>query len=211
LALNSAHAIEQSAPTPTPTPSLLHRLLHPFERTAKSAPAAAPAATPAPAPSVVVSTPAPSAKPGFFHKLLHPFERSAGSGSVANLQAKKVKDLQLTMLVEPAQVQLAVTREIKVTLRLENRGRHLVQLQFSTAQRVDAKLTNKLGKVLAQWSEDQLFDNTPSFVSINPQERAEYVMMLSTRDLQPGELYDVTGLIVGYPDLQITKTISPVK
>ncbi|MGC3991553.1 MAG: BsuPI-related putative proteinase inhibitor [Chthoniobacteraceae bacterium] len=214
MTFSQARAVEPAAtpasvaaPSATPKPSLIHRLLHPFEHPAKPAPAATPAPAPAPAPAE--STP----KPGFFHWVLHPFglgdEKKPHEALTPDI--KRAKDLQLSMTLDPSTVQLAVNREIKVTLRLTNRGRHLTQLKFATTQRAEAKITDKFGKTIAQWSETQLFDNTPSYVSINPNERAEYVMSVPTRDLQAGELYEVTAGIVGYSDLLIEKTISPVK
>jgi|GEM_PF-893303 len=200
MILSQAQAADP-APTPTPKPSLIHRLLHPFEHS----PRPAPEATPAPVTTTADSMP----KPGFFHWLLHPF--GGGKKEVLTPDVKRAKDMQLSLTLDPSAVQLSVNREIKVTLRLTNRGKHLTQLKFATTQRAEAKITDKFGKTIAQWSETQLFDSIPSYLSINPNERAEYVMSLPTRDLQAGELYEVTAGVVGYSDLQIERTISPVK
>ena len=155
------------------------------------------------------ASPTPTPKPSLVHRLLHPFEKK-DAPKEAGAKGKRLRGLAATMTLEPEQVALSEVRTIKATLRLENHGK-LTQLQFPTTQRVEAVIRDNLGKVIARWSEDQSFDPTPSFLTINPHETAEYSLTLPTRDLQAGELYSVEAGVIGYPDLTARKSISPTK
>ena len=95
------------------------------------------------------------------------------------------KRLELTMSVEPLPLDLGETRQLKVTLRLANKSKRLVQLDFPTTQRIEVLVRNRNGKLVEQWSEDQAFNNEPTLVAINPGERLEYSANIATRDMVP--------------------------
>ena len=72
---------------------------------------------------------------------------------------------------------------MKVTLTLTNHSKKLVQLDFPTSQRVEVLLKTKDGKTIETWSQDQAFTSEPTLVTINPNERLEYSVDVSTRDM----------------------------
>ncbi len=146
-------------------------------------------------------------KPGLMHRLLHPFGGTGGKSKDVNF-----KSLEMKLAVEPAAPKLTDTREIKVTVTLTNQGKKLVQLDFPTTQRIEVLVKNKAGKRVVQWSEDQSFTNEPTLVTINPRERIEYVVNLSTRDFVAGEPLTIEAFFPNFADqLRKTRTLTPEK
>lgn len=84
------------------------------------------------------------------------------------------KGLDIGLQTEPAKVTIPEVKQLKVTIRLTNRGKKMVQLNFPSSQRIEVLVKSKDGKVIEQWSEDQAFTDEPSMVTINPDERVEY-------------------------------------
>lgn len=149
-------------------------------------------------------------KPGLMHRLLHPF---AGGKSAPAPKVKDVnfKQLEMTLAVEPAAPKLPETREVKVAVMLANKGKKLVQLDFPTTQRLEVLVKSKAGKRVVQWSEDQAFTNDPTLVAINPGERLEYSVTLSTRDLVAGETYTIEAFFPNFDPLRKSRTLTPAK
>jgi hypothetical protein len=85
-----------------------------------------------------------------------------------------------------------------VTQTLTNRSGKLAQLDFPTSQRIEVLIKAKNGQRLLQWSEDQAFTNEPTLVTINPGERLEYSVNVSTRDLAAGGTYPVEGFFPNF-------------
>jgi len=146
-------------------------------------------------------------KPGFFSRFFNPFH---GSGD-SKTQTVNWKQLIMTMNVEPLPLKLGETRQMKVTLRLLNKSKRLVQLEFPTTQRIEVLLRSQTGKMVEQWSEDQVFANEPTLVTINPGERLEYSANIATRDLTAGQSYTVIGYFPNFEQLKATKLIVPEK
>jgi hypothetical protein len=96
---------------------------------------------------------------------------------------------------------------MKVTLTLTNRSKKLVQLDFPTSQRVEVLLKTKDGKTLETWSQDQAFTSEPTLVTINPNERLEYSVDVSTRDMVAGQEYTVEGF---FPNFDQLKKLHPI-
>ena len=119
--------------------------------------------------------------------------------------------LPFTMTLDPRPLRLGETRRLLVTLRLENKTRRLVQLEFPTTQRIEVLVKDKNGRQVEQWSEDQAFSNEPSLVAINPGERLEYTAQVATRDFVAGQEYVVEGFFPNYPKLHVTARIVPEK
>lgn len=117
----------------------------------------------------------------------------------------------MKMTVEPGAPKLGETRQLTVTLRLQNKGKRLVQLDFPTTQRIEVLVRNSAAKMVEQWSEDQAFQNEPGLVAINPGERLEYTATVSTRDFAAGQDYIVEGFFPNYEALRATLKITPVR
>ncbi len=156
-------------------------------------------------------------EPGFFGRVvgstkkLNPFAKKTDAEK-AEAQTKALfKGLEMSMTVEPAVVNLADTREIVVTLKLQNRSKKLVQLEFPTSQRIEVLIRRNNGALIEQWSEDQAFRNEAGLVTINPRERLEYRATISTRDLAAGQDYIVEGFFPNYDPLRGEKHIVPTR
>jgi hypothetical protein len=149
-------------------------------------------------------------KPGIVRRLLHPF---GGDSTTPASQPKdgNIRNLDMELAVEPAAPKLSETHEIKVTVRLTNKGRKLVQLAFPTTQRIEVLVKNKAGKLVEQWSEDQKFAPDPTLVAINPGERIEYSANLATRDLAAGDAYSIEAFFPNFESLKKSAAITPEK
>lgn len=121
------------------------------------------------------------------------------------------KKLMLSMSVEPHPLKLSETRQMKVVMHVANKSSKLVQLEFPTTQRIEVLVHHSSGKLVEQWSEDRNFANEPGMVSINPGERLEYAITLSTRDLVAGQQYTVEALFPNHESLRLQKNVVPEK
>ena len=149
-------------------------------------------------------------KPSLTTRILKPWTFFRG-GAEQKKAGSQWKQLTLTTSLEPLPVKLSESRQLKVTLQLANKGKRLVQLEFPTTQRIEVLLRNSAGKMIEQWSEDQSFTNEPTLVAVNPGERLEYAVSVSTRDLSPGEKYSVEAFFPNYEQLKSTTLIVPEK
>ncbi|MDD5350784.1 MAG: BsuPI-related putative proteinase inhibitor [Chthoniobacteraceae bacterium] len=136
---------------------------------------------------------------------------SRSSKDLAAQKSLKTRGLELTLRMEPFPVSLGETRRIEVSLRLTNVSKRFVQLEFPTTQRFELLLRDVAGNTLVQWSEDQLFESTPSIVGINPGEHVEYRASLATRDLHSGGHYTVTAFFPSREDLKVELPLVPGK
>jgi len=161
------------------------------------------------APAAAEAPPA-TPTPGLAHRLLHPLGRGKAA-SEPKAKGANFKQLEMTLAVEPAVPKLSETREVKVAVTLANKGKKLVQLDFPTTQRMEVLVKSKTGKRIVQWSEDQAFANDPTLVAINPGERLEYSVTLSTRDLVAGETYTIEAFFPNFDSLRKSRDLTPVK
>ncbi len=148
----------------------------------------------------------PTPKPGMLHRLTHPFESTRTKGQ-AKESVITFRNLEMGMVVAPEPVKVSETKQMKVTLTLTNRAKKMVQLDFPTTQRVEVLLKTKDGKTIEQWSQDQAFTNEPTLVTINPNERLEYSVNVSTRDMTAGQEYTVEGF---FPNFEQLKKLHPI-
>ncbi len=146
-------------------------------------------------------------KPGLLNRTLQTLHLAPR----AKKDSVHVQNLTLNMDVAPQPVKLPETRQMKVTLSLLNRSKKFVHLEFPTTQRIDIVVSDKTGKTVTRWSEDQSFANEPAYVTINPGERIEYNASVATRDLVAGEPYTIDGFFPNVTELRIQKTIVPEK
>lgn len=118
--------------------------------------------------------------------------------------------LDMEMTVTPLPLNLSEVRRMEVTIKLINRGKRMVQLQFPTAQRIEVVVLNEKGGKVMQWSEDQYFESAPSFLTINPGERVQYDLKVATRDLVGGRKYTLEASVPGYEPLKERFTLMPL-
>jgi len=156
-------------------------------------------------------------KPGFIGRTWRsaakviPFRGEPKPAVVSKTSSAKFRGLEMKMTAEPLAPKLGDTRQLTVTLRLENKGKRLVQLDFPTTQRIEVLVRNTAGKLVEQWSEDQAFQNEPGLVAINPRERLEYTATVSTRDFAADQDYIVEGFFPNYENLRATVKVTPVR
>jgi len=142
---------------------------------------------------------------------LIPFRGKKKPVAVSKTSSATFRGLEMKMTVEPPVPKLGEHRQITVTLRLQNKGKRLVQLDFPTTQRMEVLVRTTAGKMVEQWSEDQAFQNEPGLVAINPGERLEYAANISTRDFAGGQDYIVEGFFPNYETLRATLKITPTR
>jgi len=140
-----------------------------------------------------------------------PFRGTPKPAIVSKASSATFRGLEMKMTAEPTAPKLGETRQLTVTLQLQNKGKRLVQLDFPTTQRIEVLVRNTAGKMVEQWSEDQRFENEPGLVAINPGERLEYAATVSTRDFVAGQEYIVEGFFPNYESLRGTVKITPVR
>jgi hypothetical protein len=117
--------------------------------------------------------------------------------------------IEMRLRVVPEFVRLSETRSLEVHLLLINRSRKPVNFIFNDSRKYDFVLRDTSGKKLAQWSDDQPVNQTPSYVIINPAERAEFVGNISTRDMSASRSYNLEAMVVGYDKMRLTLQVSP--
>lgn len=117
--------------------------------------------------------------------------------------------VEMRLKIVPEFVRLSDTRSLEVHLMLINRSRKSVNLAFNDSRKYDFVLRDSTGKKLAQWSDDQPVTQTPSYVIINPSERAEFVGNISTRDMSAGRSYTIEGFVVGYDKMRMSLQVNP--
>jgi hypothetical protein len=167
--------------------------------------------------SATDATPAPTPKPSILDRILHPFggrnKKKEDETDVKGTEIKgtRFKHLSINMTIEPKVLKLSETHELKATVTLTNHGAQLLQMEFPTSQRIEVVIKTKAGKLVEQWSEDQAFVNEPSLVTINPNERVEYVATMATRDLVAGESYVLEAFFPNYDTIRTQLPLVPQK
>jgi hypothetical protein len=115
---------------------------------------------------------------------------------------KLTSQLEVSMDVNRFPVSLSKTRQLEVVLKLLNRSKKVVQLEFPTTQRIEVLIRDAGGRMITQWSEDHAFAPQMGLVSINPSERIQYTARISTRDLEARRGYILEAFLPHYPDLK---------
>ena len=90
-----------------------------------------------------------------------------------------------------------------VKVRLTNKGKRTVTLEFPNAQRIEIYLRNSSEKILTSWSDNHAFAEVRGTVLINPQESIEYAETIATRELTPNKVFIAEVLFPEYPELHI--------
>jgi len=151
-------------------------------------------------------TPTPTPKPSILKRWMKTF--GMAQDQLPNTSATGFMGLDMGVVADPANVILPETKQVKVTVTLANEGRKIRQLEFPTSQRIEVLVKSKDGKTIEQWSEDQAFNNEPTVVTINPQERLEYKATIQTRDMVVGQTYTIEAFFPNFEQLRKSVTIT---
>jgi hypothetical protein len=81
-------------------------------------------------------------------------------------------------------------------------------MDFPSSQRVDAVLRDEDGAIVGRASEDLEFSDEPGVLTLNPSERIEYTMSISTRGLAAGKTYKLEAALTNQNGLSASSAIS---
>jgi hypothetical protein len=113
------------------------------------------------------------------------------------------------LIVTPETPNLADTREVGVNYSIRNNSNRMARLDFSTSQRIEILTKNSGGSTIDRWSDDRSFPTQEDVVVINPDERIEYREKISTRDMNPGQTYEVEAMLKSEPNFRLQKPLAP--
>ncbi len=136
---------------------------------------------------------------GFFNGLF---------GSVNFRNPAAMRD-EATLVLEPEAPKLSDSREVSVDYAIRNNSSRMARLDFPTSQRLEILTKNSAGTVIDRWSDDRSFQPQEGIVIINPNERIEYREKIPTRDMKPGETYEVEAMLKTDPDFRLQKQLVP--
>ncbi|PWU05728.1 MAG: hypothetical protein C5B47_08575 [Verrucomicrobia bacterium] len=112
----------------------------------------------------------------------------------------------LSLLLEPAQIDLRERREITVTLALTNESKRQLRITFPTSQRMQLFLRDPTGRILEKWPESHYFEPIEEVVAINPDETVQFSQRLPTRKMKGSETYTIEASL--FNNSQYSRTIS---
>ena len=131
---------------------------------------------------------------------LNPF---GGSERLPEYSDPQLRGLVLTLQLSPQPIRLSETRQMHVTIRLTNKAKRPITLEFPSAQRFEIYLRSSAGKILETWSDNHAFAQEVSTIMINPQEHIEYAETIATRELSPNKVFIAEVFFPKYPELRI--------
>jgi hypothetical protein len=135
-------------------------------------------------------------------RILNPFGWGTGD-RLPDYKDPRLRGLVLSLELSEQPVRLSETRQMDVKVKLANRGRRPVQLEFPTSQRVEILLRSSTGEVLTSWSDNHAFTQAVSTVLINPGEAIQYAETIATRELTPNKVFIVEVFFPEYPELRV--------
>jgi hypothetical protein len=109
--------------------------------------------------------------------------------------------LLLDVAYSPNPVTPSKTTHLQVFVKVYNNSKKTQLLEFTTTQRADAVLRDSTGKIVARASEGNTFAPEPTMTTINPGERLEYALSLSTQTLTAGKTYNLEVGLAGQSGL----------
>ncbi len=143
------------------------------------------------------ATPAPEKRSWFSR--LNPF----ASDPIPEYKDANLRGLVLTLQVSPQPIRLSETRQMQLAIRLTNKAKRPVTLEFPTAQRFEIYLRTSAGKIIETWSDNHAFAQEVSTILINPQEHIDYAETIATRELTPNKVFIAEVFFPKYPELRI--------
>lgn len=144
--------------------------------------------------------PPPAVEKRSWFARLNPFRRSE---KLPEYNDQRLRGLVLTMELAPQPLKLSEVRQMDVKVRLTNKGRRPVTLEFPNAQRIEIYLRNSAEKIVETWSDNHAFAEARGTVMINPQESIEYAETIATRELTPNKVFIAEAFFPEYPELRI--------
>ena len=147
--------------------------------------------------SPAVESPDATPKRNWFGRMFH------GSPRLPQYKDPKLRGLDLQLQLSPQPLKLSETRQMEVKVTLMNRGKHAVELNFPTDQRVEIYLRSSTENILTKWSDNHAVAEKPETILINPDEHLEYVQTIATRELTPDKVFIVEVFFPNYPELRI--------
>ena len=152
-----------------------------------------------PPPPAEAIAPAPTPEKRSWFSRLNPFR----SEKLPEYKDPRLRGLVLTLQLSPQPIKLSEVRQMDVRLRLTNKSRRPVTLEFPDAQRIEIYLRNSTEKILTSWSDNHAFAEVMGTVMINPQEHIEYAETIATRELTPNKVFIAEVFFPHYPELRI--------
>lgn len=131
---------------------------------------------------------------------LNPFRRSE---KLPEYKDQRLRGLMLTLELSAQPIKLSEVRQMDVRVRLTNKGRRPVTLDFPNAQRIEIHLKNSSEKIVETWSDNHAFADVIGTVLINPQESIEYAETIATRELTPNKVFIAEAFFPEFPELRI--------
>ena len=143
----------------------------------------------------------PNATPrrSWFGRVFHPFS----SSRPPQYKDPKLRGLEPQLQLSPQPLKLSETRQMEVKVIVTNRGKHPVELDFPTDQRIEIYLRNSAEAILTKWSDNHAVTEKQETILINPDEHVEYVQTIATRELTPDKVFIVEVFFPNYPELRI--------
>ena len=131
---------------------------------------------------------------------LNPFGRSE---KLPEYKDPQLRGLILTLEVSPQPIKLSEVRQMNVKLRITNKAKKPITLEFPDAQRFEIYLRNSAETILTTWSDNHAFADVAGTVYINPQEHIDYAETIATRELAPNKVFIAEVFFPKYPELRI--------
>jgi hypothetical protein len=146
----------------------------------------------------VEPTPTPEKRSWFSR--LNPFSRSE---KLPEYKDPALRGLVVTLELSPQPIKLSEMRQMDVKVRITNKAKKPVTLEFPNAQRFEILLKNSAEQVLTTWSDNHAFAEVIGTVFINPQEHIEYAETIATRELTANRVYVAEVYFPKYPELRV--------
>ena len=144
--------------------------------------------------------PAPTPEKRSWFRRLNPFSRSE---KLPEYKDPALRGLVVSLELSPQPIKLSEVRQMDVRVRITNKSKRPVTLEFPNAQRFEILLKNSAEQVLTTWSENHAFAEVIGTVFINPQEHIEYSETIATRELTANRVYVAEVYFPRYPELRV--------
>jgi hypothetical protein len=144
--------------------------------------------------------PSPTPEKRSWISRLNPFSRSE---KLTEYKDPTLRGLVVTLELSPQPIKLSEMRQMEVKVRITNKAKKPVTLEFPNGQRFEILLRNTAEQVLTTWSDNHAFVEVPGTVFINPQEHIEYAETIATRELNANRVYVAEVYFPKYPELRV--------
>jgi hypothetical protein len=144
--------------------------------------------------------PSPTPEKRSWISRLNPFSRSE---KLPEYKDPALRGLMVTLELSPQPIKLSEMRQMDVKVRITNKAKKPVTLEFPNGQRFEILLRNTAEQILTTWSDNHAFVEVPGTVFINPQEHIEYAETIATRELTANRVYVAEVYFPKYPELRL--------